>query len=278
MKIALISDLHTDINEEHPVLETVARRAEETGAGALIIAGDICETPRESIAQMHELDRLFGGVVRYVPGNHDMWNKHCPDMDADEIFALFAGDPLCLCHVGAGDILPEGPALAGDIGWYDYSFAGPAYDRTQLDEMSTGGRTWQDKLFNNWTADNQAAMQTSLGRLKAQLDAAAEKTPDRPVLAVTHMLPVPDFLVPADQGNWDYFNAFLGGSSIEALYRKYPVRYAVCGHVHYRMKTVRDGIVHICPCLGYHQEWPLYKLKDNDVETHVADAMQVIDF
>ena len=58
---------------------------------------------------------------------------------------------------------------------------------------------------------------------------------------------------------------------------KYPVRFAVCGHVHYRMQVIRDGIRHICPCLGYESEWPLYHLADEDIRTHVADAMQFID-
>ena len=275
MKIALISDLHTDINAAHPVLETVAAEAESRGAEMLLVAGDICEDPSEAIRQMHLLDDMYAGAVRYVPGNHDLWNKHCPERDIVSIFDGYMKDPLCLCCTGPEQPLADGPWLVGDPGWYDYSFAAPGYTKTQLDTMSIGGRTWQDKLFNAWTEDNAAAMSAGLERLREQLEAV--KGTEVPVIAVTHMLPVRDFLVPADQGNWGFFNAFLGSSTIEELYMQYPVKYAVCGHVHYRLMAERDGITHICPCLGYESEWPLYKLKDNDVKTHVADAMQVVE-
>ena len=39
----------------------------------------------------------------------------------------------------------------------------------------------------------------------------------------------------------------------------------------------KDGILWICPCLGYHSEWPLYGLKDNEAKTHIADALQMLD-
>ena len=277
MKIAFISDLHTDINAAWPVLETVAEEARALKAEVLVIAGDICESPAQVIRQMQDLDDMFPGVLRYVPGNHDLWNKHCPDRDIAGIFGDYQKDPLCLCHEGSGFLGEGRPVLVGDVGWYDYSFASAGFGKDQLDGMSISGRTWQDKLFNSWTRDNGKAMAESLGRLERQLEAARAKTPDAKIIAVTHMLPVRDFLVPEDQGDWGFFNAFLGGSPIESLYMNYPVRFAVCGHVHYRMQVIRDNIRHICPCLGYHSEWPLYRLADEDIRTQVADAMQLID-
>jgi putative phosphoesterase len=277
MRIAFISDLHTDINAAYPVLETVADRAAQLQADALVVAGDICENPAEAIRQMHVLDGLFAGIVRYVPGNHDLWNKHCPARDIVSIFDDYKKDPLCLNHEGAGCLGKDGLALVGDVGWYDYSFASAGFDEDALDGMSIGGRTWQDKLFNAWTRDNKAAMARSLERLQVQLEKASKASPEPKIIAVTHMLPVPDFLVPPEQGCWGFFNAFLGSSAIERLYMKYPVRFAVCGHVHYRMQVIRDGIRHICPCLGYESEWPLYHLADEDIKTQVADAMQFID-
>ena len=277
MKIAFISDLHTDINAAYPVLETVAEQAKALEAEALVIAGDICETPTEVIRQMHALDHMFPGILRYVPGNHDLWNKHCPEREITGIFEDYKKDPLCLCHEGEGFLGKDKPVLVGDVGWYDYSFASAAFGKDQLDGMSISGRTWQDKLFNAWTRDNKMAMAESLERLKRQLEAAQKASEDPKIIAVTHMLPVKDFLVPEDLGSWGFFNAFLGSSAIEDLYMKYPVSFAVCGHVHYRMQVIRDNIRHICPCLGYESEWPLYRLADEDISTQVADAMQLID-
>lgn len=279
MRIGLISDLHIDINKAYPVMDLLAAKCRQEKLDLLVIAGDVSETPAQTIEAVRSLQENLkkdtGCRVYYVPGNHDMWNKNCPDRKTEEIAAAYEADPLCLSGkkaVREGDCL-----LVGDIGWYDYSFASPAYSRAQLETMQTGGRTWQDKLFNSWTVDNEAAMKASLARLREGLETAKEKMAARETLiAVTHMLPVRDFCVPEEQKDWGFFNAFLGGEAIGDLLREYPVKIAVCGHVHYRSCVERDGIRWICPCLGYHSEWPLYGLADNEAQTHIADALQIM--
>lgn len=274
MRIALISDLHIDINGDYPVLEATAAEVSARGADVLIIAGDISENPVKTQAAMERLDALSPCPVYYVPGNHDMWNKNCPDMSTAEIDLFYKADARCL---SGREILLEKDGvrlmLAGDIGWYDYSMASPIYTKEQMDAMSMGGRTWQDRFFNQWTGDNGARMQMVLKEMEARLAACG----DLPILAVTHMLPVRDFCVPESRPDWGYFNGFLGSTALEDLYRRYPVRYAVCGHVHYRSAVEREGIRYICPCLGYHNEWPLVGLEDNSVERHIRDAMYTLD-
>ncbi|MFQ9754348.1 MAG: hypothetical protein ACLRYU_12165 [Coprococcus sp.] len=34
---------------------------------------------------------------------------------------------------------------------------------------------------------------------------------------------------------------------------------------------------HICPCLGYHTEWPLYHLADDRAQTHIRDALYILE-
>lgn len=274
MKIGLISDLHIDINENYPVLEETAKAAAEKEADVLVIAGDISETPEKTLSAMKKLRELCSCPVYYVPGNHDMWNKNCPDAKTEDIYQAYCEDDYCLS--GKHIVLEKDGtkiALTGDIGWYDYSLASPEHTKEELDGMSIGGRTWQDKFFNEWSADNQHQMTVSLNGLEEQLKACG----DLPILAVTHMLPEEDFCVPVTQKDWGFFNAFLGSKAIHELYKKYPVRYAVCGHVHYRKQVDRDGIMQICPCLGYHTEWPLYKLGDDSMERHVREALSILE-
>lgn len=274
MRIGLISDLHIDINRDYPILKITAEAAEEKNVDVLVIAGDISESPEMTRSAMAQLQTLCSFPVYYVPGNHDMWNKNCPETGTEAIYQAYREDTRCLS--GKHVILEkdnERLALAGDIGWYDYSMAAPSYTKEQLDDMSISGRTWQDKLFNHWTENNEQQMQVSLERLRQQLEACG----DLPVLMVTHMLPVRDFCVPEEKKDWGFFNAFLGSTALEELYRQYPVRYAVCGHVHYRSQVERDGIRHICPCLGYYSEWPLYGLGDDGAEVHVRDALYILE-
>ena len=177
---------------------------------------------------IERLQSLCEFPVYYVPGNHDMWNKNCPECTTEEIDRIYREDLRCLS--GKPVILEKDGrqlALVGDVGWYDYSMASPEYSRDVLDGMMMDGRTWQDKLYNQWTEDNQKQMFRCLKQLEKQL--------------------------------------------------KYPVRYAVCGHVHYRSTVERDGIRHICPCFGYHTEWPLYHLADERAQTHIRDALYILE-
>jgi putative phosphoesterase len=274
MKIGLISDLHIDINSAYSVLETVAETACKKQLDFLVIAGDISETPYETRQAILQLQKLCRCKVYYVPGNHDMWHKNCPDESTDQVYKAYVSDENCLC----GKTIQlrndeESLMLTGDIGWYDYSFASDNYTKTQLDTMSIGGRTWQDRYYNQWTKDNCGQMQIQLKALEEQLKVCG----NGPILAVTHMLPIRDFCVPESKKDWGFFNAFLGSELLEKLYQHYPVRYAVCGHVHYRSLVEKEGITYICPCLGYYNEWPLYQLGDDSVQRHVEDAMYVID-
>lgn len=276
MKIGLISDLHIDINEKWSVLELTAQEAKEQDVDVLVIAGDISENSDQTLQAVDRLQGLCLCPVYYVPGNHDMWNKHCPERMTEEIDQLYRADDRCLS--GKHIILEKNGkklALMGDIGWYDYSMAAPEYTPEQLNAMKMDGRTWQDKLFNQWTDDNPKQMQRCLRRMEEQLQSCG----NLPILAVTHMLPIKDFCVPETPGGlkWGFFNAFLGSTAIEALYRQYPVKYAVCGHVHFRSQVERDGIRHICPCLGYHTEWPLYQLGEDSAAAHVRDAFYVLE-
>ena len=83
MRIGLISDLHVDINEAFPILELTAETAGMQSVDALVIAGDISETQDQTIKAVERLQSLCPFPVYYVPGNHDMWNKNCPERRTD---------------------------------------------------------------------------------------------------------------------------------------------------------------------------------------------------
>lgn len=252
MKIALLSDIHIDINETYPVLETLARMLREEGADGVILAGDASEDHEMTMSAMCSLEEESGCPVWYVPGNHDMWSLDFSKKSTDEIYAAYASDPRCLVGKKVDISGDKGPVcLVGDIGWYDYSFASSSFSLEELEKMSYGGRTWQDHIKNQWTGDNRGKMREMVEKLSRQLALCGET----PTIVVTHMLPIREFCVPEDQEPWAYFNAFLGGAALGELYEQYPVRHAVCGHVHHRSQVRRHGILYHCPCLGYHTEW-----------------------
>jgi len=288
MRIGLISDLHVDVNIEYPIMEILGKEISRQKIDLLIIAGDISESPDKTIMLMKLFDKMLGDAcgLLFVPGNHDMWNKVCPDRAPDEIYNRFVLDERCLAGKVirlAGAAGKPGLILTGDIGWYDYTLAYKGYAKEKLDEMEDGGRTWQDKLYNPWTNDNQARMERSIKDLTARFETcmkiretvAGAENDD--IMVVTHMVPLWELSVTDAKPEWQYFNAFLGSSRLQELYKKYPVKYAVSGHVHFRKELEKDGIKHICPCLGYFNEWERFPLNSTDAEANVKDALYIME-
>ena len=60
MKIGFISDLHTDVNREYPVMDTLAQAAMQQDLDVLAIAGDISESPETTLREVEKLAVVLG--------------------------------------------------------------------------------------------------------------------------------------------------------------------------------------------------------------------------
>lgn len=278
MKFAVISDIHLDINRDYPVLAHLAAYAGQQGADGFLIAGDISEHAEETIASMKQLEEESGCPVYYVPGNHDMWSEDFSRQTTDSIYQRYRQDPRCL--IGKPQVLTGkgGPfALVGDIGWYDYSFGLEYFSAEELAKMNYDGRTWQDSLKNQWTADNIGRTAIQLKGLEQQLQQAG----GMPVIVMTHMIPIREFCVSADRTLWRYFNAFLGSEALGSLFERCQAAYSISGHVHHRQQAVHGATRYLCACLGYWTEWPAFAAKipggTNDLDWQIENAVQWIE-
>jgi hypothetical protein len=72
---------------------------------------------------------------------------------------------------------------------------------------------------------------------------------------------------------WKYFNAFLGSPEYGEIAQRYGASLSVCGHVHYRRRSIRGQTLFVCPCLGYVAEWPA----PADPEKEIAETLQVFE-
>lgn len=265
MRTAVISDIHIDINSDYDVFGALVRYLQKNNIELLIIAGDISSNPELTIQTVAKLEQISGSIVKYVPGNHDMWN-HTPDRRTnDEIYRYFCEDSHCL----SGKIYRAGDhVLLGDVAWFDYSYANPRYSKEEFDRMTFHGRTWQDSLYNTWSKDNVGCCRHFFDMLEKQLKEYQKEK----IVFVTHMISHEAFKVPEQTGDWSYFNAFLGSKKLEELCRQYRPQYAVCGHVHYRHNHEENGVTWLCRCLNYATEWQ----GEKNVETQIADAIQIL--
>ena len=256
MRIAAVSDLHVDVNEDYAVFDALKKILVLAKADMLLIAGDISECCDTTICWIKDFESIAKIPVYYVPDNHDLWR--CGGLGNDEIYSMYLADPRCLC----GKSIPLGRswAVVGDAGWYDYTLSPLASENADFDSMTYGGRTWQDKLKNSWSSDNKGRTRMMLGSLERALSLSAGKN----IIAVTHMLVNYDLIVRGRGREWDYFNAFLGSQEFGKLFMRYSVKHSISGHVHFRKEAFHDGTRFICPCLGYSSEWGLYDEKHGD--------------
>ncbi|WP_320130102.1 metallophosphoesterase [uncultured Sphaerochaeta sp.] len=249
MKVAMISDIHVDVNNSYDIIGSLVQCLKEHHPQLLVLAGDISGNIKITLSTVDAIESRSGVQVLFVPGNHDLWSENFALAPTEEIYSRFCEDSHCLC---SHPFAIGNTVVIGDIGWYDYSFGSSNYNREEFSQMKRNGRIWQDSLKNQWTADNIAKNDFFLHRLEKQMMMQQKA---KNFLMVTHMVPIREMTVPEDQKDWGYFNAFLGSEALEILYKKYPVRYALFGHVHYRQSFDRDNIHWSCRCLGYHHEW-----------------------
>ncbi len=249
MKVAMISDIHVDVNSSYDVVGSLVQCLKKHKPQLLVLAGDISGNIETTLSTVEAIESRSGVRVLFVPGNHDLWSGDFALAPTEEIYSRFCGDSHCLC---GRPFTIGNTVVIGDIGWYDYSFGSPNYSRDEFSLMKNKGRVWQDLLKNQWTADNIARNDFFLHRLEKQM---MMQQRDKHFLMVTHMVPIREMTVPNDREDWGYFNAFLGSEELGILYKRYPVRYALFGHVHYRQSIDRDNIHWSCRCLGYHHEW-----------------------
>lgn len=272
MRVGIISDLHVDENEKagKPVVETLLRVIGNSGVDAVLIAGDVSNDYRETLAFFNTIERESGISCYHVPGNHDLWNEAHPHKNAWDIYhelLSFKG------NLANGPVeLPGGWVLLGDVGWYDYSFGGKEISREEFDKMQFEGRIWQDKIKAIWDRSTLEMHQYFLDKLEAQL----KRWQHHKLILMTHVVPHPAFTVQKPNAMWRYLNAFLGSTAYGSLAQQYQVEYAVFGHVHYRMTKTIDGTTYACRCLGTYDEWDYFHGK-TETKQAVEDAFEVIE-
>lgn len=266
MSFAVISDIHIDRNRDYDIVNQIVECVRKLSVSALLIAGDISNKYKMTIETIAYLKQQLKMPVYYVPGNHDMWSEDFKKVSTQSIYEAYQRDSNCLLHGGV--LLDEDTTLIGDIGWYDYSFGSSKFLKEDFERMHYLDRTWQDKLKNQWTEDNVVTNERALARLEEQLKRAKTNR----IIVMTHMVPIEEFTVTKPNEMWQYFNAFIGSKKLHELYRKYNVTYAICGHIHYRKRIIKDGITYLCPCLNYATEW-----EGEDSKNEIMKAIQLIE-
>lgn len=267
MKIGAISDLHIDRPSDYnksEYAESLAQIVQSKQLDILLIAGDISNNYKESYQFVLDMKQLTGIAVYFIPGNHDYWSVD--DKTTKEIHDYFINQPECL--IGHPLVLNDEWAIVGNSGWYDYSYASEQYSIDQLKRGRFKGATWQDKVHIDWgVSDIEMSRDTA-----KQAEQDLKQVQDKNIILMTHVVTEPSFKVPMPHRIFNYFNAFIGTSDFAPLYQKYPIRYSIMGHVHYRGTITKDNTDYMCVSLGYFREW-----RTKDIKREMTHALNVIE-
>lgn len=234
MRILVTADLHLEHTGPEPIRRLVAGMDREN-PDLVVLAGDLGNPARlfeQCLCCFLKLDC----PVAVVPGNHDIWaslgetsialyEEILPGITRSVGFHWVDRSPL---------ILPNGIAIAGNIGWYDYSSREPSYPQTIEEIIAQKPSYAADAQFVNWEfSDIEFAERCRLGLQKQMLELEENPAVEK-VLVATHV-PIFENQIERqpDNEDWSLGNPYFGhltmGESVRG-FRK--LRWVVSGHTH----------------------------------------------
>jgi len=249
MRVLVTADLHVEASGPEPVRRLVAGMDREH-PDLVVLAGDLGNPAtcwEECLACFLKLDC----PVAVLPGNHDVWfgggasseelyRRLLPRRTRELGFHWLEDAPLRL---------PGGVAVAGNIGWYDYSARAPEQAQTDEFLIKNKARWAADAWKIDWGWNDFELAADCRVRLNAHLAELENDAATKNVLVVTHVPTFEEQLVRRPEHvEWSAGTAFFGHLTMgEEIARHSKVRYAIAGHTHVGTSGVveREGMAQI---------------------------------
>jgi len=248
MKIAIVSDIHLDINSKYvgkdlmPIFICCLKKQE---ADVIVIAGDLCDNAKDSIAALNRIEGELGKKVLFIPGNHDVWDKQ-GGQSAWDRYRQFEKHSSSLLNQPYE--ITDTHVIIGEMGWYDYSFAKKG---VPLENILAHIQDWGDHKWSDWNMEDADLTTKMLHNVEKQVKRYQHKK----IILVHHFVPYKDFLTNSTQYmDWDVYNAFMGSASVGKMIDSYEnIEYVIFGHTHDRYGIIENyhNKTIICNPLGY---------------------------
>lgn len=272
MRIASVSDLHTDHPANRELVVSIAAEIHRRGADLVIVAGDVSH--RDD--RIERVIRAFLEVadrVAYLPGNHDLWSVDAKVEEGPkpDTWLRYREHLRTLVEGVGGHYLPGAPlrmgslGIVGSTGWYDYSFA-PSWiqerdSSLRFEDRRFGPVVWSDRRYISFLrADGTLMTDPEVARvmedeLASELAAMDADPQIEEVLVVTHVQPFDEVVYHTGRLPWEYFTAFMGSRRLGEIILSSPkVRTAIHGHSHVLRSEVVAGRRVYGTALGYPRE------------------------
>ncbi len=285
MRIAYVSDLHTDLSERNAaLLDALVARGQELRPDVLVLAGDVAET----LGAVGQTLRRLAGIPAlrlYLAGNHDLFVEGDPQraetptsLDKFERRLPAVATDAGFAYLGLEPVHHGGVAFVGVPGWYDFSLRDPAldvvigmsayragiwrgtraYDRGHVFWPRAGGAPVAGEhpaaSGNTWAGD-ESICATMCARLASQLESVRDATN---VVGIVHMLPCLDLVQRRLFGDSPFFDAYLGSARLgESFERAGNVRVVLSGHLHRVAELEARGMRGLASPVGDARKSPL---------------------
>ncbi|GMA47918.1 hypothetical protein TMUPMC115_2185 [Tetragenococcus muriaticus PMC-11-5] len=256
-KLAIISDLHADINQLNEELYVMRDYLQRQNITHLHFAGDVANKVAKALEVVHFFDQKIPTTFHW--GNHEM-----ADIQKQQNFEDF-NDPHFLNFKTKE--LSENTLLLGVNGWYDYSFVPFADEKEYRRKKQV---YWYDRFIERQGSDSEITT-AICDRLKETLQ---NIPPTKNVILSTHFVPKKAFIIEHGEkyARWNQLNAFLGSKELGAVLDEFPnVKEVVFGHTHHRFfeQELQCTRYH-CRPFGYYYEWLL--TRSFILSNHLADT------
>ncbi|GAX00862.1 metallophosphoesterase [Secundilactobacillus silagei] len=253
VKVAMVSDLHFDINKVDPeqALVDQSQWLKTNQIGVYLIAGDLFNHFDRSLSFAERLQKMTPHtVVKFIAGNHDMVN----DISYEDLEKPLSATYLHRKHY---DVPDTDWRIIGNNGWYDYSFAAVLH-RPDDAFWHWKRAYWIDGAIEQPMSDPKRLTQ-ELQVIKTQLQQAQRD--HKRVLFMTHFVPRIEYLhITSDDRFWNMANAMLGSVRMGQLLTKYHVKKVLFGHLHIHPAPREfEGTLYYNQSVGYgtarRREW-----------------------
>lgn len=287
MRLLVTADLHYNHGGSRPIADALIDRINADRPDSLLLIGDTAAGDSDDLESC--LNRFqCDGPKLFLAGNHELWTQR------GDSYRLFMEElPQRIRAAGwhwlegSPVILADGVAVAGSVGWYDYTFALPllgiplrfyeakispaaaerfpeyAHLFDRLDDISPTGRSiaarWNDGRHVHLGRSDPQFLAERLAELEAGLTALQSQEAVRSVLVAVHHVPLEQLMPPKPTTLTAraFAGGFLGSPLIgERVLRFSKVRRLLCGHSHLPMQT-QIGLVSATN-IGSGYRWKTY--------------------
>lgn len=243
VKLALTADLNLPVTPEARITELAKEMAGFTPE-AVVVAGDLGESLVDFTRCLKLLRQELPCPIWVLPGDHDFWAR--PPYDSHRLYRELL--PQAAENAGCGwlegrSFSTRSVAVAGTVGWYDYSAAAIAGFLSDLELAQQKFQHNADALRIDWEwSDPEFAGMVSAPFL-AEIDRLENDDSVQAIIAVTHFPVLEQQLVrePGDAFSSAYSaNLTLG----RKLLTRRKVTHLISAHTHKprHAEVTRDGM------------------------------------